>query len=186
MLQFGTSITSSPSSLRHKPRHTVFGIATKASMLACVAVNHGSRSYFDLPGGGVDPKKKDKNEETALIREFREETGLLVKPQTRLVEAGQFFTRSDGNTLVYNWGGFWTATVLGEGRKKEKNHMLCWLEPEIAIASLRHDSHAWFVLIWLRWQQRSQEYHRRANAERLFRKRQHSKELNQNHVHSSR
>ncbi|MBV8975883.1 MAG: NUDIX domain-containing protein [Alphaproteobacteria bacterium] len=172
MLQFGVPSFSSPSIPRYKPRHAVFGLAIRGGNVACVAVKQDSRCYFDLPGGGVRDRE---TEEDALIREFEEEVGLKVKPQLRLAEAGQFFSRSDGNSLVYNYGGFWIATVQGSATQSETNHRLCWLAAPAAIASLRHESHAWLVLAWLRWPQRAQGHYGRADAEEIFRNRPYSK-----------
>lgn len=165
MLLFGALNPTAPSLPRREPRHAVFGIATKGAQVACVAVHDGLRAYFDLPGGGV---KSRETEEEAIVREFAEEAGLRVKPQTRLTEAGQFFTRSDRNGHVCNYGGFWTVTIVGKTRKTEENHELCWLDVPTAIASLRHDSHAWFLMTWLRWSQRSMSHYRRADAAKLF------------------
>jgi 8-oxo-dGTP diphosphatase len=133
------------------PRHAVFGIAAMGSEIACVAVRHGARSYRDLPGGGVAPGEC---EEQALIREFEEEAGLIVRPQVRLFEAGQYFRRSNGSDFVLNYGGCWAVVVEGETQRSEVNHRLIWLRPEDAIATVRHDSHAWFILVWLRWKER--------------------------------
>jgi 8-oxo-dGTP diphosphatase len=136
---------------RYTPRHAVFGIVSRGPAIACVTVHHGSRSYRDLPGGGVGPEE---TEETALAREFKEEAGLIITPQVRLLEAGQYFRRSNGSDFVLNYGGCWAVVLEGETSKSEPNHELEWLSPANAIASLRHDSHAWFALVWLRWRER--------------------------------
>jgi len=166
MRQFGTPTDGS--NLRMTPRHAVFGIATKGADIACVAVKVGSRSFFDLPGGGVKPGE---SEEEALVREFAEETGLKIRPQSRLAQASQYFRSSSGNANVLNLGGFWTTSREGFVAKSEANHRLRWLDVGVAITSLRHESHAWFVLEWLRWNERDQTHYRRADAEDSFRQR---------------
>ncbi len=144
MLQFG----SPRPGLDYRERPTAFGLVTQDGRLACVRVDRGEGSYFDLPGGAVDG---DETEEQALIREFMEETGMTVRSRNRIGEAAQYFRKSDGEPLN-NRGGFWTAemTALDPARKVEADHELVWLDPAFAIATLRHDAHAWAVALWMR------------------------------------
>lgn len=90
-------------------------------------------------------------EAEAVVREFREETGLRVAADVRLTEAAQFVDKSDGRT-VNNTGGFWTLRLLDPtpAGKIEDDHELVWLDPAEALASLRHEAHAWAVAVWLR------------------------------------
>ncbi len=144
MLQFG----SPRSGLAYRERPTAFGLATRDGKLACVRVDRGEGSYFDLPGGAVDGAE---SEEQALVREFMEETGMTVRALIRIGEAAQYFHKTDGEPLN-NRGGFWTAemTALDPGRKVEDDHELVWLDPAFAVANLRHDAHAWAVALWMR------------------------------------
>lgn len=143
-LQFGEAEPGA--SYRERP--TAFGIVERDGRIACVRVDRGARSYFDLPGGAVDG---DETEAEALVREFAEETGLTVAAGERFAEAGQFFRKSEGQP-VNNVGGFWTASVvaLDPTAKIEDDHELVWLDPQRALAELRHDAHAWAVAKWLR------------------------------------
>jgi 8-oxo-dGTP diphosphatase len=129
-------------------RPTAFGLVVHEGKLACVRVDRGEGSYFDLPGGAVDG---DETEEQALVREFVEETGMTIRPVTRIAEAGQFFLKSDG-TPINNVGGFWIAEQmsLDPSAKVEADHELVWLDPHQALVALRHQAHAWAVAIWLR------------------------------------
>ena len=129
-------------------RPTAVGLVFRDGRLACVRVDRGEGSYYDLPGGAIDG---DETEEQALVREFVEETGLTVRPNARLGEAGQYFLKSDGRA-VNNLAGFWTAEVEREdpSAKIEDDHELQWLDPQQALAQLRHDAHAWAVAMWLR------------------------------------
>ena len=144
MLQFGTRQPV----LSYLQRPTAFGLVMQDGKLACVRVDRGQGSYFDLPGGAVDGVE---SEEQALIREFVEETGMTVRPLTRIGEAAQYFRKTDGVPLN-NRGGFWTAemTALDPERKIEDDHELVWLDPAFAIANLRHDAHAWAVAMGMR------------------------------------
>ncbi|MGV9007807.1 MAG: NUDIX domain-containing protein [Brevundimonas sp.] len=144
MLQFGTPDPG----LVYRDRPTAFGLVLGAGRLACVRVDRGQGSYHDLPGGAVDGAE---TEAQALVREFLEETGLTVRPVSRLVEAAQYFRKTDG-TPLNNRGGVWIAdrVALDPGRKVEVDHELVWLDPLEALSSLRHDAHAWAVTVWLR------------------------------------
>lgn len=132
----------------HRP--AVFGLAARDGRIACVRVDRGEGSYFDLPGGAIDG---DETEPQALIREFAEETGLRVSAVTRLGEAAQCFRKTDG-APVNNVGGFWTVEVLAHdpGAQCEADHELVWVDPLFALKNLRHQAHAWAVTLWLRAQ----------------------------------
>ncbi|WP_339871034.1 NUDIX domain-containing protein [uncultured Brevundimonas sp.] len=144
MLQFGVHQTG----LVYRDRPTAFGLLIEAGRLACVRVDRGEGSYFDLPGGAVDGTE---TEPEALIREFTEETGLTVRPVARLVEVAQYFRKSDG-TPLNNRGGVWTAeqVAFDPAARVEADHELVWLDPVVALSSLRHEAHAWAVALWLR------------------------------------
>ena len=143
-LQFGAPTAG----LEHPRRPTAFGLVFEQGRLACVRVDRGDRSYYDLPGGAVDGGE---TEAEALVREFVEETGMTVRPVRRIAEAGQYFLKSDG-TPLNNVGGFWIAERLSldPAAKVEDDHELVWLEPHAALRELRHDAHAWAVAAWLR------------------------------------
>lgn len=143
-LQFGTAEPG----FDYRLRPTAFGLVVLDGKLACVRVDRGEGSYFDLPGGAVDG---DETEEQAVVREFLEETGMTVRPLRRVAEASQYFRKSDGEP-INNTGGFWTAEQLSldPAAKVEADHELVWLDPQAAMAQLRHDAHAWAVAAWLR------------------------------------
>lgn len=144
MLQFGLPDPT----LTYKDRPTAFGLVFHDSKIACVRVDRGDASYYDLPGGAIDG---DETEEQAVAREFVEETGMTVRPFTRIAEAAQYFRKSDGQA-INNRGGFWIAEMLSidPDSKVEADHELVWLHPHTALNELRHDAHAWAVAAWLR------------------------------------
>jgi 8-oxo-dGTP diphosphatase len=129
-------------------RATAFGLVLHEGLLACVRVERGAASYLDLPGGAVDPGE---TEAEALVREFGEETGLVITARQRLFEAGQYVVKSDGRT-VSNTGGFWVAHLGGDAAhlQCEADHTLVWLDPLEALRGLRHEAHAWAVAVLLR------------------------------------
>jgi 8-oxo-dGTP diphosphatase len=142
-LQFGRAKPG----IDYVTRPTAFGLVFHDEKLACVRVTRDA-PYHDLPGGAVDGAE---TEAQALVREFIEETGMTIEPVERLVEAGQYFRKSDG-APVNNVGGIWIARMiaLDPARKVENDHELVWLHPRTALAELRHDAHAWAVTAWLR------------------------------------
>lgn len=145
MLEFG--VRDPEKAYRLRP--AAFGICERNGLVACVHVTRSDdRSYHDLPGGAVDGME---SEAEALIREFGEETGLIVQPGALIVRAVQLFLKSDGEP-VENEGGIYEAALTGEDAalKVEDDHTLVWLDPQEAVLKLRHDSHAWAVAKWLR------------------------------------
>lgn len=144
MLQFGHRDPS----LDYVERPTAFGLVFHDGKLACVRVDRGDASYYDLPGGAVDGQE---TEEQAVVREFVEETGMTIRPFARIAEAAQYFRKSTGEP-INNRGGFWIAeqVALNPAAKVEADHELVWLHPHAALNELRHDAHAWAVAAWLR------------------------------------
>ena len=130
-------------------RPAAFGVLEKDGKIALVTVTKpGYAPWFDLPGGAIDPGEDDR---TALVREFGEETGLSVRPGPFLGRADQFFTNTDGESFN-NRQSLYEAILEGEAAqlKIEKDHELVWAPPLEALKNLRHDSHAWAVIGWLR------------------------------------
>ena len=132
----------------YRDRPCAFGIAERDGRIACVRVERGERSYFDLPGGAIDAGE---SEAEALAREFLEETGLTVRGVKRIGQTSQRFRRSTGEP-VRNLSGVWVAAVEGHdpAAKIEDDHELVWLDPVQAVSELRHEAHAWAVALWLR------------------------------------
>ncbi len=146
MLAFGAPVAG----LNYMDRAAAFGIAENSlGQIALAEVSKpGKAPYFDLPGGAVDG---DETEAEAVVREFGEETGLVVEAGALVETVSQLFLKSDGQP-VRNFGGVYVVQVTGEtpGLKVEDDHKLVWLDPRDAVVALRHDAHAWAVAAWLR------------------------------------
>ncbi len=134
---------------RYANRPAAFGIALRDGRLAVVEVKKpGHAAWRDLPGGALDPGETAAQ---AAVREFGEEAGLRVRAGAAFARADQLFVNTDGQAFN-NRCVFLTMQVAGEdgGLKIEDDHALVWVEPERALAELRHDAHAWAVAAWLR------------------------------------
>jgi 8-oxo-dGTP diphosphatase len=146
MLAFGAPVAG----LSYKDRAAAFGVAENSlGQIALAQVTKpGKAPYFDLPGGAVDG---DETEPQAVVREFGEETGLVVESGALIERVSQFFLKSDGQP-VRNFGGIYVVRVtrLVESLKVEEDHTLVWLDPRDAVVALRHDAHAWAVAAWMR------------------------------------
>ena len=143
-------IRSRPTPARlHRDRPAAFGLALRDGRLALVKVTYPDKPPFlDLPGGAIDPGERP---EEALIREFGEETGLVVQAGALIALASQYFL-TKGGEAVNNRCRFFEAEIVGADPmlKVEQDHELVWIEPVEALASLRHEAHAWAVAAWLR------------------------------------
>lgn len=145
MPQFGEPVPGAV----HRERPAAFGIAVRDGLIAVVRVRPAEGGdYIDLPGGAIDPGE---DEVQALVREFGEETGLIVSAGGRIAAIRQYFLLSDGEP-VNNLAGVYAARVTGEdpSLKIEADHELVWTDPDEAIRRLRHDGHAWAVAKWMR------------------------------------
>lgn len=130
-------------------RPAAFGILERNGKIALVhIVKADGASWHDLPGGGVD---EGETAEQGVVREFGEEAGLKVSVRLPFAVADQFFINTDGDAWN-NRGSFFVLDLQSEqpGLKVEDDHTLVWMEPETAIKTLRHDSHAWAVSAWMR------------------------------------
>ncbi|MDB5429953.1 MAG: mismatch repair protein MutT [Caulobacter sp.] len=145
MQQFGEP----RSGVTYRPRPAAFGIAEQDGRIAVVHVRpEEGGDWIDLPGGAIDPGE---DELQALVREFGEETGLVVTPGREITRAAQYFEMTDGEA-VNNQFGVREVLVTAEqpGLKIEDDHDLIWIPPAEAIRRLRHDGHAWAVAMWWR------------------------------------
>jgi 8-oxo-dGTP diphosphatase len=144
-LRFGEPIPG----LDYHDRPAAYGLLEQEGRLALVHVSLPDRApFFDLPGGGID---EGESEAQALVREFGEETGLLVEAGDLVTRAEQYMLSAHDEPFL-SQGGFFEAQLRQERPelKIEDTHALVWLDPNEALLRLRHDSHAWAVTAWLR------------------------------------
>jgi 8-oxo-dGTP diphosphatase len=132
-----------------RDRPAAFGVLDVEGRIALVRVEKpGHAAWHDLPGGAIDAGEDDV---AALVREFGEETGLVVAPGARLGQADQFFINTDGEAFNNRQSLFEARLVAAAPELKvEDDHTLVWMAPLEALARLRHDSHAWGVAQFLR------------------------------------
>jgi 8-oxo-dGTP diphosphatase len=144
-LQFGLRDRS----VDYPDRAAAFAVVARGTKIAVVRITReGHAPYYDLPGGALEPGE---TAEQAVVREFAEETGLVILPVTGLGRADQFLVKTDG-TAANNRSTLFEADLMSEDAslKIEADHELVWLDSDTALRQLRHDSHAWAVLAWLR------------------------------------
>ena len=145
MPQFGAPVPGRV----HRDRPAAFGIAMRDGLIALVRVRPvEGGDWLDLPGGAIDPGE---DEVLAVVREFGEETGLVIVAGRRIVSVSQYFVMTDGEA-VNNHCGVYAVEVTGEdpGLKVEDDHTLVWVDALEAVKRLRHEAHAWAVAAWLR------------------------------------
>jgi len=142
-LQFGQT---SPG-LVYLERVSVYGVCPRGEREIAVArIGRTAPFEFDLPGGGIE---SDEDEAGALIREFVEETGLTVWPNRLVGRAGQYWINDSQprNSLA----AFYEVELsASDGAPTEPDHTLLWMAPLEAAMAMRHESHAWAILHWLR------------------------------------
>jgi 8-oxo-dGTP diphosphatase len=135
--------------LDYRERPSAYGMLERDGRLALVHVNLPDRApFFDLPGGGIE---EGESEARALVREFGEETGMIVRVGELVTRAEQYMVSAHDEPFL-SQGGFFEAEFVAERPelKTEDDHALVWLDPSEALLRLRHDSHAWAVSAWLR------------------------------------
>lgn len=128
-------------------RPSVYGICVRQDgKVAIVRIGAAAPYKYDLPGGGIE---SGEGEAEALVREFEEETGLTVWPSRAIGRAGQYWINN--GTPTNSLSSFYELELTAtDGKPTEPDHTLVWFTLDEAISKVRHDSHAWCLLGWMR------------------------------------
>jgi 8-oxo-dGTP diphosphatase len=95
-----------------------------------------------LPGGGIEAGETP---EEAVIREAREECGLLVRADGEIARAIQFSYSKTERCYFEKRIVFLRAILEGTTVALEEDHELVWLPPKTAADRMWHESHAWVL-----------------------------------------
>lgn len=141
--QFGTPDPN----LIYKPRTAGYGILARDGLIACVRIGYDNYSY-DFPGGAADG---DETPAQAVVREFGEETGLVVEVVRPVADLMHYIIHEDG-TPYNNHSHIFEVrqTGIDPALKCEADHELVWLNPLQVITRLKHEGYAWPLVLWLR------------------------------------
>ncbi|MDX2235416.1 MAG: NUDIX domain-containing protein [Hyphomonadaceae bacterium] len=147
MTRFALQFGQTQPGLTYVERCTVYGLCPRGEgSIALTRIGRKAPFDYDLPGGGIEA---DEDEAAALMREFQEETGLTVWPARIIGRAGQYWNNSGEprNSLAT----FYEVELSADdGDPTEPDHKLMWIPPADALKKVRHESHAWAILHWLR------------------------------------
>lgn len=100
-----------------------------------------TRKGLWLPGGGVE---HGESRAQAVVREFREECGLVVIARELLTRALQYAPDVRARRCYAKTSSFHRVELAGPcGVPSELDHVLRWLAPHEAHAELFARSHAW-------------------------------------------
>jgi 8-oxo-dGTP diphosphatase len=133
--------------VEYKDRTASYGILVRDGKIAVVQIGI-TKFEYDLPGGGCDPFESP---EKAVVREYLEETGLLVKVVQPITQFVQLFAHKNGDhylNLAHVFEVDWIADR--PSAKCETDHELIWMSPLECVKSLDKEGFAWAVVAWLR------------------------------------
>lgn len=95
---------------------------------------------FYLPAGGIEA---DESAEAAVVREVREESGLVVEARAWTREAVEIVYSAEEHICFEKRCVFLEAEVIGQVIEHEPDHELRWVSLDQAISMLSPESHRW-------------------------------------------
>jgi len=133
----------------YRDRPAAFGLLENGGKVAFVRIRLDDQTppYIDLPGGAID---EGETAQEAVIREFAEETGLVVEVDGAVGRAAQYFVTSKDEPVNNRCEFLIVTQAQGTAAKVEDDHELLWLPFDEGLAALRHDAHAWGLTAWRR------------------------------------
>lgn len=134
--------------LAYRDRPSAFGLWRGADgRIAVVRIARENGTFdHDLPGGALDPGETDAQ---ALVREFREETGLAILPGALVGRADQYVPNHTSGPVNNRCGFYEVLAATLAGPIQEPDHELIWLDPAEAPGLMYKGSAAWAIRRWL-------------------------------------
>lgn len=147
MTRFALQFGQTQPGLTYVERTSAYGLCSRGeASIAIVQIGQKAPYEYDLPGGGVEA---DEDEAAALMREFLEETGLTVWPTRVIGRAGQFWSnRGEPRNSLATF--YEVELSAADNKPTEPDHALLWMNPNEALSKVRHESHAWVIVHWMR------------------------------------
>ena len=126
----------------YTPRQGAYGLLMNGKGQLALVKLPSPATYF-LPGGGIEAGE---DHVQCLIREFEEETGLVIKVNKFLGTSIQYLLTKSLNRYFKIIGHMYYCESMGEkGEKIEADHELVWVEPNEALDIMSMANQRWAV-----------------------------------------
>lgn len=146
MTRFALQFGQTQPGLVYRERMSAYGVCPRGAEIAVVRIGREAPFEYDLPGGGIE---SDEDEAAALMREYLEETGLTVWPNRIIGRAGQYWiNRGEPRNSLSTF--YEVELSASDADPTEPDHKLIWMAPMDAALIMRHESHAWAILHYVR------------------------------------
>jgi len=132
---FGTRVSGCP----YIARPSAYAVVRNDS--GAIAVVRTPKGHY-LPGGGME---HGESPEQTICRETREETGLILEPQSLLGNAIEIVYSAEEGACFEKRCSFVQAKVVGQVSLREADHELIWVTIDQAVRMLSHQSQCWAI-----------------------------------------